>query len=315
MERTIPAALLLSAAALRRRVGARRAGAADLRWRVRASVLADPRVAGAGRPVDGVQGPPGRAVALAAALRAGDPPGRRGAGARGRRGDDGAVLGGAPGCASGGWSRWGWRWCWASRGCARRSAGCTGSRRWPRAAGPKPARVAPHVSSARRAGAGRSAGSASGPPPAAATTDGTPTDGDDRAARPTVRRSTTCDADAPPRPGPMIDLNVQAATGDPARPLRTLRRDPRAGPAGPGRPAPQVISTTASFRDDAARRGRAVPLRRHGPDHRCGPRRRGCRCGSSWSACRTGPWTTRSAPRQAPRVRGRAARWATSSRT
>ena len=64
-------------AALRGRVGARRAGAAHLRWRLLPSLLGDPGVVGASRALDGDQGPSGRPVADAAAVRARDPTGRR----------------------------------------------------------------------------------------------------------------------------------------------------------------------------------------------------------------------------------------------
>ena len=75
-------------AALRGRVGARRAGAAHLRWRLLPSLLGDPGVVGASRALDGDQGPPGRPVADAAAVRARDTTGRRGADLGDRWGHD-----------------------------------------------------------------------------------------------------------------------------------------------------------------------------------------------------------------------------------
>ena len=83
-----PGRTLAQRAALRGRVGARRAGAAHLRRRLLASLLGDPGVVGASRALDGAQGPPGRPVAHAAAVRARDATGRRRADPGDRRGHD-----------------------------------------------------------------------------------------------------------------------------------------------------------------------------------------------------------------------------------
>ena len=80
---------LAQRAALRGRLGARRAGAADLRRRLLASLLGDPGVVGASRALDGAQGPPRHPVAVAAAVRARDPSGRCRADHGDRRGHDG----------------------------------------------------------------------------------------------------------------------------------------------------------------------------------------------------------------------------------
>ena len=72
---------LAQRAALRGRLGARRTGPADLRWRLRPSLLGDSGVVGASRALDGVQGPPGGAVAVPETVRPGHASDGRGAGA------------------------------------------------------------------------------------------------------------------------------------------------------------------------------------------------------------------------------------------
>ena len=111
-----------------------------------------------------------------------------------------------------------------------------------------------------------------------------------RAGRPGADREPSCRHTARPE----IDLNVQAATGDPARPIRTY--DEVRELVGLAQDAgAQVISTTASFRtlqpDEGSRSGSAAST---GPSAR--PARPGSRSGSSSSGCRTGPSTSRSTP-------------------
>ena len=122
--------------------------------------------------------------------------------------------------------------------------GCAGSGRCPRAGAARRAGVAPHILGAAAlvlamAGVGVY----------------TATRGDDGAKNVTSDENglpaigavvDSCEPTAG-RPGPRIDLNVQSATGDPARPLRSfdgvrqlVRRAEKAGA--------EVISTTVSFR-------------------------------------------------------------------
>ena len=114
-----------------------------------------------------------------------------------------------------------------------------------------------------------SAASGSGPPPVASPDTGTSTaDGLPEPGAPVP----TCEPSASYR-GPKIDLNVQSATGDPAHPIRTY--DEVRGLVALAKAAgAQVISTTTSFRTMQPVAEAADPVRLHRPHHRRGPLRR-----------------------------------------
>ena len=186
--------------------------------------------------------------------------------------------------------------------------------RWPALAVPLPARrrteagrAAPQSSSGPR-WSWPSAASGSGPPPAASRQRQRHLHGE-RAAR--ARRAGARPASrAPSYRGPKIDLNVQSATGDPARPIRTY--DEVRGLVELAKDAgAQVISTTASFR--AMQPVEGGPIRFGCMDRTIAAARVGRARGAAAARRRCRDWALdepAGTPRQPPRTDAELAAWA-----